>query len=62
MTVTKVNIEEVKSSMDAYLEVLHKELRELNHQVREGLLFYNIKTNADAVVGKTDLVKPRACL
>ncbi|CAG7969347.1 unnamed protein product [Penicillium salamii] len=33
MTVTKVDIAEVKAYVDATLEALHKELRELNHQI-----------------------------
>jgi hypothetical protein len=33
MTVTEINMEEVKASMDSSLEALQKELRDLNHQV-----------------------------
>ena len=33
MTVTAIDIEEVKASVDAALQSLQKELRELNHQV-----------------------------
>jgi hypothetical protein len=33
MTVTAVDIEEVKASVDAALQALQTELRELNHQV-----------------------------
>jgi hypothetical protein len=34
MTVTAIDIEEVKASVDAVLQALQKELRDLNHQVR----------------------------
>lgn len=34
MTVTTINIEEVKTSVDASLKELEQELRELNYQVR----------------------------
>jgi hypothetical protein len=33
MTVTAIDIEEVKASVDAALQALQKELRELNYQV-----------------------------
>lgn len=33
MTLTTINIEEVKTCTDAALEALQQELRELNHQV-----------------------------
>lgn len=34
MTLTTINIEEVKTSVDASLKELEQELRELNYQVR----------------------------
>lgn len=50
MTVTKVDIAEVKAYVDATLEALHKELRELNHQVSSVLLF-RIPIEANAAIG-----------
>lgn len=49
MTVTKVDIAEVKAYVDATLEALHKELRELNHQVFSVLLF-RIPVEANAAL------------
>jgi hypothetical protein len=37
MTLTTINIEEVKTSVDAALEALQQDLRELNHRVRSSL-------------------------
>lgn len=50
MTVTKVDIAEVKAYVDATLEALHKELRDLNHQVFSVLLF-RIPVEANAAIG-----------
>jgi hypothetical protein len=41
MTVTEINIKEVKAFVDAALEGLQKELRELNHQVKPGCFCSN---------------------
>lgn len=61
MTLTEINIEEVKASVDTTLEALQKGLRDLNHQVISGFFSINsIKAKLGCSI--LDLVKPRTCL
>jgi hypothetical protein len=51
MTLTEINMEEVKASMDAALEALQKELRDLNHQVSSGFCSnISLKANTEVII------------